>query len=199
MKRYISTLCAALIVLMTLSVPVTFAQEAKTQCNDGIDNQIGDGKDYGYGISKGDHKADHYGVDTVTSTGKGDGIIDIEPDPSCFSETATVEKGDDVVSKIIPCTDKCTFTDIFRLLNNGIAFFFTTLLIPLFIIMLMYAGFQYITAEGNPSKVANLKKMLGNFVKGLLLILCSWLIVHTIMTTLLNDQFKQSGVEFLGN
>jgi hypothetical protein len=184
---------------MTLSVPVTFAQEAKTQCNDGIDNQIGDGKDYGYGISKGDHKADHYGVDTVTSTGKGDGIIDIEPDPSCFSETATVEKGDDVVSKIIPCTDKCTFTDIFRLLNNGIAFFFTTLLIPLFIIMLMYAGFQYITAEGNPSKVANLKKMLGNFVKGLLLILCSWLIVHTIMTTLLNDQFKQSGVEFLGN
>jgi|GEM_PF-3878082 len=171
----------------------------KHQCNDGIDNQIGDGKDYGYGVGKGDGKADHYGYDTIISNGKGDGVIDVEPDPSCFSETATEEKGDDVVSSIIPCTDKCTFTDVFRLLNNFITFFFKSLLVPIVVLMIMYAGFQYLTAEGNPSKKANLKKLIWNLIKGVLLILCSWLIVRTIMTTVLNEDFKQSGVELLGN
>ena len=170
------------------------------QCNDGKDNQVGDGVNYGYGVSNGDHKADHLGVDVIDPvTGKGDGVIDMEPDPSCFSPTSTEEKGDDVVSTIIPCTDKCTFTDVFRLLNNFLKFFITVLLIPLFIIIIMYAGFKYITAEGNPSKVANIKKMLWNILIGIIIVLCAWLIVRTIMTTLLNEEFKQSGVEFLGN
>ena len=63
----------------------------------------------------------------------------------------------------------------------------------------MYAGFKYITAEGNPSKIANLKKILGNIVLGIVIMLCAWLIVRTIMNVLLNEQFKKSGVEFLGN
>lgn len=170
-------------------------QAPKHECNDGKDNQIGDGKDYGYGKNNGDRKADHYGFDTLSA----DGIIDVEPDPSCFSDTATIETGDDVVSSIIPCTDKCTLTDVFRLLNNVIAFFFKVLLIPIFVLMLMYAGWQYLSAEGNPGKIANLKKMIGHFVGGVILILCSWLIVRTIMTTVLNDEFKDSGVELLEN
>jgi hypothetical protein len=63
----------------------------------------------------------------------------------------------------------------------------------------MYAGFKYITAEGNPSKIANLKKILGNIFLGIVLMLCAWLIVRTIMTTLLNEEFKQGGIEFLGD
>lgn len=170
------------------------------QCNDGQDNQRGDGKDYGFGPGNGDRKADHRGVDSLgPNNTPGDGILDMEPDPSCFSPTSTEEKGDDVVSEIIPCTDKCTFGDVFRLLNNIIKFFFKTLLIPIFIIILMYAGFKYITAEGNPSKIANLKKILGNIFLGIVLMLCAWLIVRTIMTTLLNEEFKQGGIEFLGD
>ncbi len=164
------------------------------QCHDEKDNQIGDGRDYGYGKDNGDHKADHYGVDT-----DGDNVIDVEPDPSCFSTTATQETGDDVVSDIIPCTDKCTFTDVFRLFNNFLKFFFTTLLAPLFVCILIYAGFKYITAQGDPSKIVKIKKMLINIIKGIVLILCAWLIVHTIMTTVLNEKFKDAGVEFLGN
>ena len=149
------------------------------QCNDGIDND-------------GDGKADHYGVDT-----NGDGSIDLEPDPSCFSPNATEEKKDDVKSEIIPCTDKCTFTDVFRLLNQFLTFFITKLLIPIFIIIIMYAGYQYIMAQGNASKKANLKSMLQHIIGGIILILCAWLIVRTIMVTLLNEDFKSQGVEFL--
>jgi hypothetical protein len=201
MKKFLTTMIALFLILIVLGAHAS-AQDSQGvkshQCNDGIDNQIGDGNDYGYGVGKGDNKADHFGVDSLVD-GKTDGVIDIEPDPSCFSETATEEKGDDVVSTIIPCTDKCTFSDVFRLLNNIIKFFFTTLLIPIFITLIMYAGFQYITAQGNSGKVANLKKMLLNFLKGIILILCAWLIVRTIMTTLLNDNFKKSGVELIGN
>lgn len=189
------------------------SQNTADQCNDGKDNQLNDGIDYGFGVNMGDGKADHKGVDIQWKDGKdyglglnnGDGKLDFEPDPSCFSPTQTEEKADDVARgadgmplSVIPCTDKCTFGDVFRLLNNLLTFFITKLLIPIFVTIIMYAGFKYITAEGNPSKIANLKKMIANIVLGIVLILCSWLIVRTIMTTLLNDKFKESGVEFLG-
>jgi hypothetical protein len=173
----------------TIPAPTTSGD----QCTDQTDNQIGDGKDYGYGINNGDRKADRYGT------------LEFEPDPACFAKGVTIEKGDDLAynadgtpASVIPCTNKCTLNDVFRLLNNIIAFFFKVLLIPIFVIMIIYAGYKYIAAQGNSAKIANLKRMLGYFIGGIILILCAWLIVRTIMNTLLNDQFKQSGVELLG-
>ena len=152
---------------------------SRGQCSDGIDNQIGDGKDYGLGVGKGDGKADYGGVY------EQDGTMKYEPDPSCFSPTATKEVGDDVAKgSLVPCTDKCTFSDVFKLLNNILTFFIKTLLIPLFIIMIMYAGFKYIKAGASGSGKADLKKMFGNMILGIVLILCSWLIVHTILVAL---------------
>ncbi len=194
------TIFSIFLVLATLlSAPTSYAQGAVNtttingtqtvthECNDGKDNN-----------NPPDFKADHTGVDVIDpATGKGDGIIDLEPDPSCFSPNATTEKKDDVVSKIIPCTDKCTFTDVFRLLNNVLTFFIEILLIPIFITIIMYAGYKYIAAGANGGAKANVKKMLQHIVGGIILILCAWLIVRTIMTTLLNDDYKQSGIEFL--
>ena len=146
------------------TTPATANKTSTNECNDLIDNDR-------------DGKADHKGV-------YENGIMKYEPDPSCFSPTATIEKPDDVASTIIPCTDKCTFSDVFKLINNLLVFFLKELLIPIFIILIMYAGFKYITAQGNPSKKADLKKLFGNMILGLVLILCSWLIVHTILVAL---------------
>lgn len=170
---------SGVMVYAQTTTTTTTTQIPTTECNDFKDND-------------GDFKADHYGVDT-----DGDKIIDLEPDPSCFSLNATTEKKDDVVSSIIPCTDKCTFSDVFRLLNNVLTFFITKLMIPIFITIIMYAGFKYLKAGASGGEKANIKKMLGHILGGIILILCAWLIVRTIMTTLLNEQFKQSGVEFL--
>lgn len=142
----------------------------ESQCNDGVDND-------------GDGKADFYGVDCITTQYKnGDGILDVEPDPACQNIKDTTEEADlpSLGNKLIPCTNKCTVTDIFRLINKLISFFFTTILIPIIIIMIMYAGFQYITAQGNSGKIANLKKLTLNIVKGLGLMLGAWLIVKVI-------------------
>lgn len=153
----------------------------KNECNDGIDND-------------GDGKVDRYGV-FDNKSGKW-----LESDPACFSPGATTETKDDVATgSLISCTDKCSFSDIFKTLNNFLNFFITKLLLPLLVIIFMYAGYKYIAAGTNGSQKADVKKMLGHIVGGIVLILCAWLIVHTLMTTLLNDNFRESGVEFLGN
>lgn len=139
---------------------------SSAECTDGIDND-------------GDAKADRYGVNNP------DGSTLYEPDPSCFSPSAKTEKKDDVAEgSLIPCTDKCTFSDVFRLINNAFLFFVQKLLLPIFLILIMWAGARYILAGANSGKKADLKKLFGNMVLGIVLMLCAWLIVRTILVLL---------------
>ncbi len=151
--------------------------KAVMQCGDGIDNNQ-------------DGKADFCGIDyRTTKYPNGDGILDVEPDPSCISPVMSTapdrvsEYNDSVSSQIIPCTDNCTVNDVFRLINNIIAFFFKVLLIPIFIALIMYVGFKYITAQGKPGQHAMLKNLVVHVVLGLILILSAWIIVRIILTT----------------
>lgn len=177
----------AIILAFTFFTPHAHAQATlgtnqcpgTNQCNDCIDNN-------------GDGKADRYGVLNP------DGTVKYPPDPSCFAADATTEVTD-TSSGLVPCTNYCSFSDVFKLLNTFLTFFIKTLLIPIFVVIIIYAGVKYIRAGASGQGKANVKAMLGHVILGLVLILCSWLIVHTIMTTLLNDNFKQAGVEFLGN
>lgn len=96
---------------------------------------------------------------------------------------------------LIPCDDTCNFNDIMQLINNLITFLITTLFIPIIIILFMYSGFKYITAQGNPAKIGNIKKTVIHIVVGMLLVLCSWLIVKTVLSVLVKD--KQGALQFL--
>ena len=88
---------------------------------------------------------------------------------------------------IVPCHNTCDFNDVLVLINNVITFLVTNLFIPLVILMFMYAGYQYIAAQGVPAKKANVKSMLIHMVVGMLFVLCSWLIVKTVLNILLRD------------
>jgi hypothetical protein len=100
-------------------------------------------------------------------------------------EYSPLEKAGDVDrGGIIPCTNQCSFDDIFRLINNLVEFFLKTLLFPMFIGMIIYAGYRYITAMGNPSKIADLRVMFGHMLMGLALVLCSFVIVKGILYAL---------------
>lgn len=147
-------------------------------CNDKIDNS-----------NPPNGKADYYGVDT-----DGNGSLDLEPDPSCKSPLDT-EKSDESAGRFLSCYNFCTFSDILKTINNAITFLITDLFVPTLVIIFMLAGFKYITAQGNPSKIANLKKILINIVIGALLILCSWLIVKVLLTILVKDD--ASALQFL--
>lgn len=136
------------------------------QCGDKIDNDR-------------DGRADRCGLDT-----NNDGVLDVEPDPACFSLTADTEYKDDVESTIIPCTNKCTLRDVFTLLNNLIEFVMRNLLLPFMVVIIMYTGFRYLKAQGNPVQISGIKKTLGKIAIGILLILCSWLIVSMALKTI---------------
>lgn len=128
-------------------------------CSDGKDND-------------GDCRADWAGVTIEGET--------LPPDPACVTKQSS-EYADDVLSSIIPCTDKCDLGSVFELLNNLIGFLIKVVMFPIAILMFMYAGYKYITAQGNPAKKANVKKMAGHLIGGLVLILCAWVIVKTVL------------------
>jgi hypothetical protein len=86
---------------------------------------------------------------------------------------------------LIPCDGpECGINHVMILLNNLMNFFFHTVLLPLFVVMVMYLGYSYIAAMGKPGQHAKLGSMAMHMVGGLLLMLCAWLIVKTILTIL---------------
>jgi hypothetical protein len=153
-------------------------KEGDGTCKDGVDNS-----------DPSDGKADYYGVDT-----NGDGILDLEPDPSCVGLDGT-EKADISNSNLISCYNFCTFTDILKTINNGITFLITTLFVPTLVIVFMTAGVKYILAQGDSKKIVSLKNIIKNILIGALLILCSWLIVKVVLTVLVKD--SDSALQFL--
>jgi hypothetical protein len=140
-----------------------------SQCCDGIDND-------------GDGKYDFYGA-----IGEKDGKTIIYPsDPSCIDlKPETIEKADlPQAGKLIPCVNKCSFPDVIRLINNLLQFLITTIFLPLFVLVFIYAGYQYLTAQGNSTKVANVKKLIMNVVIGLVIVLTAWLVVKVLFQTI---------------
>lgn len=86
---------------------------------------------------------------------------------------------------LVPCeADGCTINSVMQLFNNLQTFFFETLLLPIFVVMVMYLGYSYLTAGGNASQHAKAVSMARHMVLGLLLILCAWVIVRTILSIL---------------
>lgn len=84
----------------------------------------------------------------------------------------------------IPCAkgtaNMCGFNDVFVLINNLIKFFLTTVLLPLMIIMISYAGWLFMTSGSNPGKRSQAKEIFKKMGIGLALILFAWSIVYLV-------------------
>lgn len=86
----------------------------------------------------------------------------------------------------------CDFDMIITMINHAINYFLTTIATPLFAIIIMYAGWIYISAGGS-GKIDLAKKILMNALKGYGIILIAWVVIKTILVAL---DFK--GPMFLG-
>jgi len=83
--------------------------------------------------------------------------------------------------KIVPCTGvDCDICHIGQLAQNVLN---AGIYIAVFLsaILFAYAGWQYITAGGEPGKATEAKKIFWTVGVGLVLILAAWLIVDVIM------------------
>lgn len=89
----------------------------------------------------------------------------------------------------IPCDGaNCTLEDVFTLINRLIEFAITHLFFPIFIVAILYVGYTYLTASGDPKKVASVKKMAWHILLGILLVLGAWLIVKTTLDVIGADE-----------
>jgi len=82
-----------------------------------------------------------------------------------------------------PCTCKDLVTSAQNLLYTGIYLaVFTSA------ILFAWAGWKMLTGRtvGNSGDIENAKKILWNVIIGLVIILAAWLIVNTLLTTLVN-------------
>jgi len=78
------------------------------------------------------------------------------------------------------CQSICDFAKLAQnVLNDGI--FFAIVVSAIFF---AWAGWQYMTAEGQPYKIKSAKKMFRNILIGLLLIVGAWLLVDTLISSL---------------
>lgn len=80
--------------------------------------------------------------------------------------------------------DECDFYDLLKLVQNVLNWL-VMVSFSVAIITFSWAGFILLTSGGNVAQKDKAKKMLWSIVKGFAIILAAWLIVRTIVNTLL--------------
>jgi hypothetical protein len=81
-----------------------------------------------------------------------------------------------------PC-NACAFT---LMANNLIQFLFTLLTLGA-VLMIVYAGFQMVVSQGDPGAWSKAKGMLTSIIIGFIIILSAWLVVDTVIKTLVDS------------
>ncbi len=88
-----------------------------------------------------------------------------------------------------PLYGDCTFADLInavkKLINWGIGF-----ALSFSVVVLAYAGFKYLTSEGNPGKLSEAHTMFWRVAEGIVWILSAWLIVQLIASALLTKVIR---------
>ncbi len=100
---------------------------------------------------------------------------------------------------LIPCdgvTVKCDFAAFTGLINN-IVNWFLGISVSVAAITFAIAGAKMLFNPENTSKREDAKKMFWKTVQGMIIILGAWLVIHTIIATLVNP--NTNALRFLGN
>ena len=78
----------------------------------------------------------------------------------------------------------CDFNYFLMLINKVIDFLLITMATPLFVLIIIYAGWLYLSSAGSSENTTKAKKILKNSIIGYVIALAAWLVVKTILSTL---------------
>jgi len=93
--------------------------------------------------------------------------------------------GGEAHSHIVQCDTDCGYNDLIGLIRNIIDFIIMIAVIAA-PILFAWAGFLYVTAAGNTGKIQKAHTIFKDVLIGFMIILVAWLVVNTIVGTLLN-------------
>lgn len=123
-----------------------------------------------------------------------------QPAPPTEPITAFVCNANVFTGGLVQCgkrngPEDCTFEAFICLLRRIMNFLLFVLAVPIAAISFAWAGWLYLSAAGNESKIKQAHEIFGTVALGLCLALAAWLIVHAIVLGLgVSDQYN-----FLGN
>ncbi len=83
----------------------------------------------------------------------------------------------------------CGLSDLNELFQKVMNFLLVDVMTPLAALAIAFAGFQYFTAVGNPSKLARVHEMFIDILWGIFLAIAAWLIIETIFSTIAKVPF----------
>jgi hypothetical protein len=96
----------------------------------------------------------------------------------------------------------CDFTDLIVLINDIIKWIIS-IATSIFTIMAVYGGFLYMTSGTSIGDKEKARKILWSTITGFIIILCSWLIVYTLLNILIpsdsSSVYRKSIFEFISN
>lgn len=84
---------------------------------------------------------------------------------------------------------ECTWQDLIAAIQKAVDWG-AVLAISLSVVVIAYAGFIYMTSGGSPSERTKANKMFQKVGIGIFAIMCAWLIVNLITSSLLKDSLK---------
>lgn len=93
-------------------------------------------------------------------------------------------------AKLVPCDVGCGFSDFIQLIQNVINFLMFDIAAPLAAIVFAWAGIIMFTSGGSPEKIKQAKEIFQWVLIGIFVALAGWLIVSTIMGTLLGGSIS---------
>jgi len=98
---------------------------------------------------------------------------------------------------LVPCNGPdCNFNSLATLVNNIINWFLG-ISVSVAAITFSIAGAQILFNRDKPAKLEDAKGIFMKTIIGLIIVLCSWLVIHTIIATLASN--PNSALRFLGN
>ena len=87
-------------------------------------------------------------------------------------------------SGVSPCTSLC---DLINTIENVIYFGLSIAVFIITPILIAWGGAMYMFSRGKPEGISSAKKILTGALIGLLIALCAWLIVNTVITAFLGS------------
>lgn len=125
------------------------------------------------------------GGDTGTGAGTGTGADECEckASPQKGGLVPCGRQSDDPDTPLNECCP-CTLCHFFVLIKKIIDFLTIDIAFPLLALMITAGGIMYLTSGGDPKRLNTAKTILKNAAIGVLIILCAWVIVDTLITFL---------------
>jgi len=89
---------------------------------------------------------------------------------------------------LVPCggqrEPECNLCHLWQLADNILDFITLQLVFPIAALLFVAAGVVFLTSGGSEEKVTLAKTIFTNTVIGLIIVLCSWLLIDTLISTI---------------